>query len=416
MFYPLELFIGLRYTRAKRRNHFISFMSFSSMIGIALGVMVLITVLSVMSGFDEEIRTRIFSMARQITVSNLTGNLSNWQSLEKKVNQYPGVIASAPFVMSQGLLTNQGMVRPVAIYGINPDAEKKLSVLDSKMVQGNLNALTPGAFGVVIGQKLADQLGLSIGDKINLVTPTASITPMGIMPTFRRLTVVGIFEIGNGFDFDSSVAYLNLQDAQALFRLGSSVSGIQLKVQDLYAAPAMARNLSHALHDDYMIGDWTQDFGAFFSAIKMEKSMIFLMLLLIIAVAAFNLVSSLVMVVNDKRADIAILRTLGATPRSILSIFIVQGSVIGLVGTLIGLISGLLLATHVTQIVNGIQDLFHVQLIAKGVYYVDYLPSKVEWPDVIKTCGAALIMSLLATLYPAWDASRTEPAKALRYE
>lgn len=416
MFYPLTFFIGLRYTRAKRRNHFISFMSFSSMIGIALGVMVLITVLAVMSGFDQEIRTRIFSMARQVTVGSYAGNLNDWQSVEKKLNQMPGVVASAPFVMSQGLLTNQGVVRPVAVYGITPDAEKKVTILESKMVQGKLSALTPGSFNVVIGQKLADQLGLSIGDKINLITPSASITPMGIMPTFRRLTVVGIFQIGNGFDFDSSVAYLNLQDAQALFRLGNGVSGIQLKVKDLYSAPAMAKTISLALHNDYLVGDWTDDFGAFFAAIKMEKSMIFLMLLLIIAVAAFNLVSSLVMVVNDKRADIAILRTLGATPRTILGIFIVQGSVIGLIGTLFGLIGGLLLASHVTEIVNGIQNIFHVQLIAKGVYYVDYLPSKIEWADVIKTCGAALVMSLLATLYPAWDASRTEPAKALRYE
>ncbi len=416
MFYPLELFIGLRYTRAKRRSNFISFMSFSSMIGIALGVMVLITVLSVMNGYDYEIRHRIFGMARQITISSYAGNLNGWQPLEKNVDQMPEVVSSAPFVQNQGLLTNQGLVRPVAVFGINPAQEKNLSILSSKFVTGKLDNLMPGSFGIVIGQKLADQLGVSIGDKINLVTPTATITPAGIMPRFKRFTVVGVFKIGNGFDFDSSLAYINLQDAQALFQMGNAISGLQLKINDLYQAPAISKKISHALHDDYLVGNWTQDFGAFFSAIKMEKSMMFLMLLLIIAVAAFNLVSSLVMVVNDKRSDIAILRTLGATPRSILKIFIIQGSIIGCIGTALGLLGGILLATHVTQAVNLIQNLFHVQLFASDVYYVDYLPSRLNGMDVLKVCGAALIMSLIATLYPAWDASRTQPAQALRYE
>lgn len=416
MFRPVSLFIGLRYTRAKRRNHFISFMSFSSMIGIALGVAVLITVLSVMNGFDEEIHHRIFGMARQITVSSYNGNMNAWQTVDKELLSQPGVVATAPFVGNQGLLTNNGVVRPVLVYGIDPAKEAKVSILADKMVAGQLTALKAGGFGIVIGQKLADSLGVGLGDYLNLVTPTATVTPAGVMPRFKRFKVVGLFTIGNGFDFDTSLAYLNMQDAQTLFQMGRAISGIRIKTPDLYAAPALAKKISHTLSDNYLVSDWTQDFGAFFGAIKMEKTMMFLMLLLIVAVAAFNLVSSLVMVVNDKRADIAILRTFGATPRMILRIFIVQGATIGLIGTLLGLLGGLYLATHATAIVSAIQSLFHVQLIASDVYYVDYLPSKLDWRDVTKICVAAFGMTLLATLYPAWTASRTEPAQALRYE
>jgi lipoprotein-releasing system permease protein len=416
VFHPITFFIGLRYIQAKQRNYFVSFMSFSSMIGIALGVMVLITVLSVMNGFDYEIRHRVLGMAKQITISSYTGRLADWQSLQQHVKIMPDVLASAPFIASQGLLTNQNVVQPVAIFGIDPAAETAVSILPQKIIAGRLNALAPKTFGIVLGQKLANQLGVQIGDPVNLVTTTPTITPIEIMPRFKRFTVVGIFKIGNGFEYDSSVAYIDLHDAQILFQMGEGVSGVQLKIANTYDAPALAKKISAALHNHYLISNWTQDFGAFFSAIKMEKSMMFLMLLLIIAVAAFNLVSSLVMVVQDKRSDIAILRTLGATPRTILTIFIIQGSAIGLVGTLLGLIFGLLLASHVTALVDWIQHIFHVQLIASDVYYVDYLPSRIEWPDIGKITCVALAMSLLATLYPAWDAARTQPARALRYE
>lgn len=416
MFRPVSLFIGLRYTRAKRRNHFVSFMSFSSMIGIALGVAVLITVLSVMNGFDEEIHKRIFGMARQITVNAYRGNIEHWQSLSQELQRQPGVVATAPFVGSQGLLTNEGSVRPVLVYGIDPAQEAQVSILADKIVAGRLKDLSPGSFGMIIGQKLADSLNVGVGDYLNLVTTNATVTPAGVMPRFKRFKIVGLFTIGNGFDFDTTLAYLNLRDAQTLFQMGHDVTGIRIKTTDLYAAPALAKTISHALTDNYLVSDWTQDFGAFFSAIKMEKTMMFLMLLLIVAVAAFNLVSSLVMVVNDKRADIAILRTFGATPRMILTIFIVQGTVIGLIGTILGLLGGVWLAHHATEIVSGLQNLFHIQLIASDVYYVDYLPSKLDWSDVCRICAAAFSMTLLATLYPAWNASRTQPAAALRYE
>ena len=418
MFRPLEFFIGLRYTRAKKPNHFVSFMSFSSMIGIALGVMVLITVLSVMNGFDYEIRNRIMGMARQITISNYNGNLTApvWKSINKEMQSFPDIIASAPFIMNEGLLTSRGVVRPVEVLGIDPPQERKLSILSQKMIAGHLEDLHSGNFGIVLGKKLADQLGVGIGDKVNLITTTPTITPLEILPRFKYFTVVGIFKIGNGFDFDASLAYLNWHDAQALFQMGTSISGLQLKTRNLYDAPSIAQKISTKLNDHYLVSDWTQDFGAFFSAIKMEKSMMFLMLLLIIAVAAFNLVSSLVMVVNDKRADIAILRTFGVNPSVILRIFIVQGAIIGIFGTLLGVVSGLFLASHVTGLVDWIQHVFHVQLIASDVYYVDYLPSRIESDDVIKITVASLIMSLAATLYPAWTAAKTQPAQALRYE
>ncbi len=416
MRFPFAFFVGLRYTRAKRRNHFISFMSFTSMAGIALGVMVLITVLSVMNGFDDEVKNRIFGMARQITISNFVGNLTQWPSIQRALKNNPEVLESAPFILQQGLLTNRGQVSPVAIFGVDPKQEAKVSILTQKIVEGNFNRLTPGSFGVALGQKLADNLGLSLGDKVNVVTPTVNFTPAGLMPRFKRFTIVAIFKVGNGFDFDSSLAYINLHDAQVFFQMDDSVSGVRLKIKNLYNAPALSAQISHELGDNYLISNWTREFGPFFSAIKMEKSMMFLVLLLIIAIAAFNLVSSLVMVVNDKRADIAILRTLGASRKTILRIFIIQGSLIGFSGTLIGVVGGIILAHNVTGVVNFIQDVFHVQLISQGVYYLDFLPSKIDWFDVLKICIAALGMSFLATIYPAWNASRTEPAAALRYE
>lgn len=416
MFRPLALFIGLRYTRAKRRNHFISFISLSSMLGIALGVAVLITVLSVMNGFDQEIRNKIFGTANQVTVSTLAGSVSDWKALNTKLINFPGVTGTAPFVNGQGILVNQGQTHPVLTIGIDPAQEINVSTVGSKMVEGSLMALKPGEFGIVIGQKLSDSLGVDIGDKINLLIPSATITPIGIIPRFKTFTVVGIFQVGNGFGFDSDLAYIDLKDAQALFQLGESVTGIRLKIKDLYAAPQLSENLADALPSNYYITNWTQDYGSLFHAISLEKTMMFLILLLLIAIAAFNLVSTLVMVVTDKQSDIAILRTLGATPGTIMAIFVVQGSIIGLVGTFLGFLGGVALAKHVTELVNMIQNVFHVQLLSSDVYVVNFLPSQLVWSDVWHICIAALLMSLFATIYPAWRASRTQPAEALRYE
>lgn len=414
MFRPFPLFIGLRYTQAKRRNHFVSFISLVSMLGIALGVTVLITVLSVMNGFDYQIRNRIFEMAEHVTVTSFTNGISNWQNLANQVEQYKGVVSAAPFVNGQGLLAAGGISSPAAIKGVQPDQEVKVSQLGSKMTQGSFNNLTPQSFGIILGQGLADQLGLQMGDKVVLFTPQANVTPVGAIPRFKRFTLVGTFNTGS--NLDSSVAYINLNDAQVLYGLGDNVTGLRLRVTDLYAAPTVAANLRTGLQQQYLVSDWTQQYGDFFRAIRMEKTMMFFILVLIIAVAAFNLVSSLVMIVNDKKPEIAILKTLGSSPKMVMIIFMVQGCIVGLIGTILGLIGGVLLALNATRLVTGIQHLFNVQLISSSVYMVDYLPSRLEWSDVFHVSLIAIALSLIATLYPAWQASRTEPAEALRYE
>lgn len=416
MFKPLALYIGLRYTRAKRRNHFISFISLTSMLGIALGVAVLITVLSVMNGFDEEIHQRIFSMAPQMTVGTYQGNLSNWEEIEEQVAAFPGVTGVAPFIGGQGLLTYAEKVQPIMLSGILPERESAVSDLAELMVAGAMEDLQAGEFGIIVGQQIAATLNLIAGDKITLMIPEATVTPVGLVPRFKRFTLAGVFAAGDGFDLDKSLAFIHLSDAQKLLQMGDDVTGLQVRTANIYAAPQMSVDLVQQLPEGYYVGNWTQQYGAFFSAIKLEKTMMFLILILIIAVAAFNLVSSLVMVVTDKQADIAILRTLGARPRTILAIFMVQGSLVGIVGTLLGLIGGVLLALNATVIVDWLQNLLHVQFLSSSVYFIDYLPSKIELRDIIKICTLALIMSFIATIYPAWRASRTQPAEALRYE
>ncbi len=416
MFKPLSVYIGLRYTRAKRRNHFISFISLTSMLGIALGITVLITVLSVMNGFDYQIKRRIFSMANQVTITTLNQGITNWQALSRKVAATTDVTGVAPFVNGQGMLSNKGVVRAVIINGIAPKSKQNVFELGDKIVAGSLTALKPGNFGIVMGDKLAQYLGLQIGAKVTLFTPQINVSPAAVMPRFKRFTLVGIFHAGTGFEFNTRLAYINIHDAQALYQLGSRITGLRLKLDDLYKAPQVVTRLAAKLTDNFWITDWTQQFGSFFKAIAMEKTMMFLILLLIIAVAVFNLVSTLVMVVTDKQADIAILRTLGASPRFITTVFIIQGLLVGLFGTLLGLIGGVLLATHVTKIFDLIQTYFHIQFLSSSVYYVNYLPSRLQWPDVWHICIAALVMSLVATIYPAWRASRVQPAEALRYE
>jgi lipoprotein-releasing system permease protein len=418
MFKPLALYIGLRYTRAKRRQHFISFISLASMIGIALGVAVLITVLSVMNGFDFEIQNKIFNMADQVTVSRIDGNLPNWPKLKKQIEQQPQVVAAAPFINAQGMLTYSGASAPVMVKGILPDQEEAVSQLSSHLLQGSFDSLSAKSFNIVLGAGLADSLGLSVGDKVILFTTQATPSPFGIQPRFRQFTVSGIFHVDGNAAMDRGLAVIHMNDAQTLYQMTNNVSVLRLHVNDLYAAPKVAAALGDMLssNQNYTVSDWTQEYGTIFKAIRMEKTMIFLILLLIVAVAAFNLVSTLVMVVNDKQSDIAILRTFGATPRTIMRIFMVQGFVIGCVGTLLGFVGGILLALNATEVVNVIQQIFHVEFISSSVYFIDYLPSRLDWTDVWQVCGIALGLSLLATIYPAWQASRTHPAEALRYE
>lgn len=414
MFKPLALFIGLRYVRSKKSNHFISFISLSSMIGIALGVTVLITVLSVMNGFDQEIRKRFFDMAPEITITGQHDKISDWPLIEKMLKNYPTVQGVAPFIGAQGLMTHEGQVFPVLLTGIDPDKEKAVSQLDKKMRVGNVAGLDK--FGILLGRSLADKLGVWVGDKVSIMLPQASVTPAGILPRFKRFTVAGIFSAGAGFNFDSQLAFIHLNNAQKLVQYRDEITGFKVKINDIYQAPNVSAALAEKLGPSYMVSNWTQQMGAFFQAIKLEKTMMFLILLLIIAVAAFNLISSLVMVVNDKQAEIAILRTIGATPRMILAIFIAQGTLVGVIGVLFGLIGGVLLASNATSLVNHLQSLLDINILSANVYFVDYLPSKIDWNDVWQIAVIALLMSFLATLYPAWRASRIQIAEALHYE
>jgi lipoprotein-releasing system permease protein len=416
VFRPVSLFIGLRYTRAKRRNHFISFISLMSMLGITLGVTVLITVLSVMNGFDDVIKNHFFSMAQQVSIRTVSGSMLHWPGIQEEVSKEPGVDGAAPFVEGQGLLSANGQTSPVLVYGVFPAEEKRISELSTKVIQGSLDNLKKGSFGVVLGAKLAGNLGLNVGDKVTLVVPTATLTPVGVLPRFKAFTVVGIFQVGNGFGYDSQLAYIYLDDAQKLFLLGKAVSGLQLKLHDFYQAPYVSNRLNEKLPQGYMASNWTEDYGAFFEAVKLEKTMMFLILILIIAVAAFNLVSTLVMTVTDKKSDIAILRTLGATPQTILKIFMIQGVVVGFIGTFFGLLGGILLSLNATRIVSWLQTVLHRQLLGSDVYYVNYLPSKLVWGDVWHVAFIALGLCLLATIYPALKAANTAPAEALRYE
>ncbi|CDZ78757.1 Lipoprotein-releasing system transmembrane protein LolE [Legionella massiliensis] len=414
MFKPLALYIGLRYTRAKKRNHFVSFISLSSMLGIGLGVMVLITVLSVMNGFDDEIHKRFFGMAPEITVSGRDGKISDWPKLEAELKNTPGVKAIAPYVGAQGLLTHEGQILPIVLTGVDPQQEQAVTHLQDKLLIGDMADLQH--FGIILGRGLANNLGVMLGDKVTIMIPAASVTPAGMIPRFKRFTVAGVFTAGAGFNFDSKLAFINIADAQKLMQLGDDVTGLKMKINNIYNAPAMTDQLAAKLGEDYEVGNWTQQFGEFFHAVKLEKTMMFLILLLIIAVAAFNLVASLVMVVNDKQSEIAILRTIGATPSTILWVFIVQGMMVGVVGTLLGLVGGLILASNATSIVNTLQSFFHTQLLSSNVYFVDYLPSKIMFSDLWQICAVALMMSFVATIYPAWRASKTVIAEALHYE
>ncbi|MBA6418743.1 MULTISPECIES: lipoprotein-releasing ABC transporter permease subunit [Pseudomonas] len=414
MFRPLPFFIGLRYTRAKRRNHFISFISLISMLGLTLGVMVMILVLSVMNGFDRELRTRILGMVPHATINGYQP-ISDWQSLSDKLIANPKVVATAPFIQLQGMLTHDGSVAPVLVTGVEPEAEKTVSIIENHMQSGSLDNLTAGDFGIVIGELIAKRFNVEVGDKLTFVLPEASVTPAGVFPRLKRFTVAGVFKVGA--ELDSSLAMINLDDAAKLNRWQpGQVQGVRIKLDNLFEAPRVAWDLVSQLPGDYYAQDWTRTHGNLFAAIKMEKTMIGLLLMLIVAVAAFNIISTLVMVVTDKKADIAILRTLGATRLSIMGIFMVQGSVIGVVGTLSGCVLGVLAALNVSQGVAWLEHTLGIQFLSSDVYFISYLPSELIWSDVLIICGAALSLSFLATLYPAWRASRTEPAEALRYD
>ncbi|MDT3736038.1 MAG: lipoprotein-releasing ABC transporter permease subunit [Denitratisoma sp.] len=410
-----ELFIGLRYTRAKRRNHFISFISLISMCGIALGVMALIVVLSVMNGFQKELRTRILGVASHVQISGRGGELAAWQQVAEQASKHKSVLAAAPYVAAQGMLSFDQTVRGALVRGILPDAEEQVAEFNRHMRGGSMQLLKPGEFGIILGGELARALQVFTGDKVTLIAPQGLVTPAAILPRLKQFRVVGIFEAGM-YEYDSGLALIHLADAQALYRMEDRVSGVRLKLDDLFAAPRVARELLPLVEADVFIADWTRSHANFFRAVQIEKNVMFIILLLIVAVAAFNIVSTLVMAVTDKESDIAILRTLGASPGSIMQVFIVQGALIGTIGLALGLAGGVALALNIDVVVPAIERLFNTQFLAKEVYYISELPSDLQWRDVGIIAAVSFALTLLATLYPSWRASRVNPAEALRYE
>ncbi len=414
MIRPLELFIGLRYTRAKRRNHFISFISLISMLGIAVGVTALITVLSVMNGFEKEMRERILGMTSHATISAYGGPLNDWQGVAVRAREHGRIQEVAPYIQAEVMATAGDVVSGTILRGILPGEERKVAEVADKMVAGKLEDLKSGGFGIVLGQELAYMLGVQLGDKVTVVTPNAATTPAGILPRLKRFTVVGIFEVGM-YEYDRGLVMVHMEDAARLLRM-EGVTGVRLKLDDLFQAPYVVRELAQSLSGRYFISDWTRQHANFFKALKTEKRVMFIIILLIVAVAAFNIVSTLVIMVSDKQPDIAVLRTLGMSPGSVMSVFMVQGTLIGVVGTLLGLLGGIGLALNVETIVPAVERLFGIQFLPGDIYYISKLPSDLHLDDVLKVSITAFILSVLATIYPALRASRTHPAEALRYE
>ena len=409
----LPFWIGLRYLAAKRRNHFISFISASSMVGMTLGVAVLILVLSVMNGFDRELRERILGMVPHGVLYE-RGGVKDWKALAEEVEAQPGVTATAPLTRLQGMLGYGGRVQGVMITGIDPDAESRVSILPDHITDGELQALKPKGYGVLLGDLLAKRLNVVVGDKITLMLPEATLSPAGVLPRIKRLNVVGVFSVGA--ELDANLAVIHLRDAAKLARLKADAQALRVKFDNLFDAPRGIWELASKLNGYYSGSDWTRTHGNLFQAIKLEKTMIGLLLLIIVAVAAFNIISTLVMVVTDKQSDIAILRTMGAKPATIMAIFKVQGISIGLVGVVLGTVLGVAGALSISEIIAWIEQMFGFQILSADVYFISYLPSQLLWSDVAVVTSASLTLSFLATLYPSYRASRVQPAEALRYE
>ncbi len=415
MLQPYELFVGLRYTRAKRRNHFISFISLISILGIALGVTALITVMSVMNGFEKELRERILGAASHATVTLFEKPMLDWRTLADAAVAHPEVAGAAPYVEGQVMVVKSKQVTGIVVRGVLPEQEPDVSDLSEKMVAGELTDLKPGSFEIVLGSSLAQYLGAVVGDKVTIITPEASVTPVGVLPRMKRFTVRGIFEIGM-FEYDRNFAIMHADDASVLMKLNKGYTGVRLRLDDMFAARRVASDLAATVGEEYWVSDWTHQHANFFRAVRTEKTVMFVILSLIVAVAAFNIVSTLVMVVTDKQSAIAIMRTMGSSPLSIMMVFLIQGALIGLIGTALGVAGGVALALNVETLVPAIERMFQTQFLPKDVYYIDMLPSQLNYDDVTRVASLAVILTLVATLYPAWRAARTEPAEALAYE
>jgi lipoprotein-releasing system permease protein len=416
---PYEWLIGTRYLRSTHRSGFVSFVASMSVIGLALGVAVLIVVLSVLNGFETELRARMLTVTSHATIIGIDGEIANWRQAQSDAQLEPGVLAVVPFVESRGLLANGERVAGAMVRGILPEEEKKAVGLDSRLNPGShLSDLEAGKYRVILGSALASELAVKVGDKVVLMSPEGSATPAGFVPRMKRFTVSGIFDSGM-YEFDRGLALTHMKDAATLYRLGDSVTGLRLALEDPFLAPLVVRTVARAINYDghgYFVNDWTHDHENFFRSIELTKSMMFFILLILVVVAAINLVATLVMIVKEKQTDIALLRTIGAAPANVLRIFLVQGALIGLVGTFAGTCLGWVLALNVTAIIHGIESLFGIKFLDASVYLMSDLPSQVRLGDVLQVSGVALVLSALATIYPAWRAARTLPAEALRHE
>jgi lipoprotein-releasing system permease protein len=414
LFHPLSIAIGLRYTGAKRRNHFISFISLVSMLGIALGVTALIVVISVMNGFEQELRARILGMVSHATITAYGDTVRDWEGVLAEAEKDPHVIGAAPYIEREGMLQAR-RISGAMIRGVRPELESSVSEVGKSTKQGSFDLLEPGKYRVVLGSELAHTLGVSVGDQVTLMAPQMRATPVGVIPQMRRFEVVGLFEVGM-YEYDRGFAFVHMTDAAKLFREGDGVTGVRLKLDDMFKAWRVAQDLTTRLDGNYSVRDWTQQHSNFFRAVKTEKLVMFIILSLIVAVAAFNLVSTLVMVVTDKQSDIAILRTLGASPRLVMTVFMVQGLAVGVIGSALGLIFGVTIASHIDIIVPFLERTFGFEAMPGDIYYISSVPSQLRWPDVGRIGVLSVLFSVVATLYPAWRAARTAPAQALRYE
>ena len=414
---PFEVWIAYRYIKFKQKNSFISFISMTSMVGIALGVSTLIIILSVMNGFQDELRTRILGVASHIEITSSNNTLTHWEDLTKKLHESPDVKGSAPYVDGQGMLVSEYGSQGIMLRGIASELEGNVDDLEKKVKVGRLSDLKPNTFNMILGIDVAKQLGIVVGDKVNILIPQGSYTPAGTFPRMRQFNIVGIFEIGM-YEYDSGMALMNLEDAQKFLQMNDAVSGVRVKIDDLFLAPIVAKRLSNNLSESgvFYVNDWTKKHANFFAAVQMEKRVMFIILMLIIAVAAFNIVSTLVMAVTDKRSDIAILRTYGAKPKSILYIFIIQGSLIGVIGTISGVFLGTVVALNIHAIVPFIEYLFNVQFLSKDIYYISEVPSKLLITDVSAIASISILLSVLATIYPSITASKSSPAEALKHD
>jgi lipoprotein-releasing system permease protein len=413
---PYEWLIGTRYLRSTHRRGFVSFVALMSVCGLTLGVATLIVVLSVMNGFERELRSRILAVTAHATLSGLDGTLADWRALQQRAQAQPGVLAAVPYVESQAMLAGGVRIAGAAVRGVLPEQERRATGIAQRVIAGRLEDLRPGGYGIILGSALARELDTRLGGSVVVIAPEGTATPTGVVPRMRRFRVVGVFHSGM-YEYDRGLALMHLGDAQRLFGLGDKVTGLRLALGDPLRAPATVQRVARALGGaGFYVSDWTQNHANFFRSIEITKSMMFVILLMLVAVAAFNIVATLVMIVKEKQTDIAILRTLGAAPRNVLATFAVQGVLIGLAGTLLGAGLGTLLADNLEMLVGGLERLLGTQFLDARVYYMSDLPAYVEGLDLLRVCGVAFVLCALATVYPAWRAARTAPAEALRHE